>query len=179
MKTIRNFFALGVALILAACVDHQAAPAPAAAAGQAGQGAPVVVQQQSETSWMPALLGGLAGYMLGSSGSRQAAQPAQVVGHHYVQPSPRYQARAASPVPAPAAASAPAKAAGAPIGPLPKVVPMTPPAAKPFAYGAPPAPQPKVTYGSGFSTPKASAAPAPRYSALSYTSRPGAYSGRR
>lgn len=165
MKTIRNFFALGVALILAACGDHQSAPAPAAAAGQAG--APVVIQQQSENSWMPALLGGLAGYMLGSSGSRQAAQPAQVVERHYVQPGPRYPARAASPVSAPAVAPAPAKAAAAPIGPLPKAVPVTPPAAKPFAYGA------------SFSTPRAAAAPAPRYSAPSYTSRPGAYSGRR
>lgn len=176
---MKRLFLMMFALVVAACSDHQAPPAPPLAAqvapATAAPGQPVIVNNQpaqADSGIKDMLLGGALGYMLGSHNSAPAPA-AQVIERRY------YVRERAAPLPAVAPAPAPAQAAATPAGPLPKVVPATPSAAKPFAYGSPPAPTPKVTYGAGFSAVKSTPAPAPRPSTPSYTSRPGSYSSRR
>jgi hypothetical protein len=182
---MKRLFLMFFALVAAACSDHQAPPAPpqavqAAPAVAAAPGQPVVVNNQpaqADSGIKDMLLGGALGYMLGSAGSNHAAAATapQVIER-------RYYVRERAAVPAPAAAPAPAPApvaATVPVSSPPKAAPVTPSAARPYAYGAPPAPTPKVTYGTGFTQAQASPAPAPRPSTPSFTSRPGSYSSRR
>jgi hypothetical protein len=107
------------------------------------QQAPVVVQQSSDNSLMPALIGAAAGYMLGSSGNRQP----QVIEREVVREvparafngvGPRYTPRA--PVvqpPKPAAPPAPAFAPPAVPKPVVQPAPVVPAAPKPnFSSGS-------------------------------------------
>jgi len=110
------------------------------------QQAPVIVQQSSDSSLMPALIGAAAGYMLGSSGNRQP----QVIEREVVREVP---ARAFNGV-------GPGYAQRAPAVQPPK--PVAPPAP---AFATPAVPKPVVQ-----PAPVAPVAPKPNFSSGSYSS---------
>lgn len=152
MKTLLMIL---VAMLVSACSDNH--PAPQTYVANAQPAAAPLVVQQSDSGMSSALLGGIAGYMLGSSsGSRQAAAPTQYVErHHFYRVEREPKAEPAKPSTAPLA-TPPAK----------DVRPMAP------SYAATPSPKPTVSYSGTLAS-------ARTYSPPSYTSRPGAYSGRR
>ncbi|MBF6987235.1 hypothetical protein [Cupriavidus sp. IK-TO18] len=183
---MKRLFVMLFASVAVACSDQSAPPPPpqtaqTAPAVAAAPGQPVIVNNQpaADSGMKDMLLGGALGYMLGSSGNRNAAPGPAAAPSTYIIERRYYVRERAAPTPAPAAQ--PAAPAPAPVAAAepPKTVQVTPPAAKPFAYGSPPAPTPKVTYGTGFSQVKAAPAPVPRPSTPTYTSRSGSYSPRR
>lgn len=137
----------------------------------------VVVQQappQEQSSWMPALIGGAVGYMLGSS-NRQTVPQAPA-------PAPRVIERriyTQAPAPTPPVALAPKPATPAPTIPSTKsIVPSSP---------TPSATIPKFNQGAyNYTTPKPSVTYSPSFSSattrspsFSTPSRPSFSSGRR
>lgn len=147
---------------------QEATQAPAQAAAQP-QAAPVAQApaQPASSGWKDMALGGALGYLLGSSGSRQAPAPApnvtytdnrQFVNRPENVPTPRPAAPPKQwfrdrPVPDPAPVTTPTAKPVAPPSPPPaaaKPAPVTPPTRSMPSYSGPssykPTPPPRVTY---------------------------------
>ena len=105
--------------------------------------APVIVQQSSDSSLMPALIGAAAGYMLGSSGNRQP----QVIEREVVREVP---ARAFNGVGPGYTPRAPVVQPTKPVAPQRQHLSLPPAAPKPAVQPAPVAPvAPKPNFSSG------------------------------
>jgi len=148
----KTLIVLAVASILTACggSDHSdvprigteqvAQPQDAPAGAPAPTGAAPVVVQQKDSGVGDMLLGGAIGYMLGSSGNRQAAPAPQIIERQVVREVPREPARSSwfkPSTPKPAVVASKVEPPKVVAAPAPAPAPKPAPSYSSNAYKAP------------------------------------------